>query len=131
MADLAQAASLISQLDALRERLTAGADQDTVNKAQQLSKQLTLSLSHPVDVAVDLAFSPFIEAAARIAIDLNLFKLIAGHGPLSLAGVRFRTITFLNTFAGVWRGTELASRILKQPKYFRSTKQSLQNNYII
>lgn len=74
------AVSLIQQLSDLQERIATGTDQDATNHALQLSRRLTLSLAHPANTAVDLAFSPFIAVAARIAIDLGLFKLIANQG---------------------------------------------------
>ncbi|KAL9561359.1 hypothetical protein ACKAV7_014714 [Fusarium commune] len=54
-------------------------------RAIELSKKLTTSLEEPVNRAIDLAFSqPFVVAAARISIDLGLFRLIKGHyGPVS------------------------------------------------
>lgn len=94
--------NIIQQLENLRPKLTAGNDQAARNEALQLSKKLTSSLGHPASTAVDLAFAvrlgfcashhpllltkgqPFITVSARIAINLNLFKFIAGSdGPIT------------------------------------------------
>ncbi|KJZ79191.1 hypothetical protein HIM_01342 [Hirsutella minnesotensis 3608] len=72
-------AALIEQLRDLSPRLASADDHGARNEAIQLSKKLTSSLGHPASVAVDLAFAPLITVAARIAINLGLFKLIANH----------------------------------------------------
>lgn len=96
--------ALIEQLSNLAPLLASGDNTKAKNQAIQLSRQLTGSLSHPASAAVELAFAvkccknhpcraestnmsqsqPFITVAARIAIGMGLFKLIADNqGPIS------------------------------------------------
>ncbi|KAM0814060.1 putative O-methyltransferase domain-containing protein [Seiridium cardinale] len=78
MADLS--ISLIKQLADLSARLSSdGDDGGAKTEALQLSKKLTASLERPEDFAVDLLFSPLLAVAARIALNLNLFKHIVDH----------------------------------------------------
>ncbi|CAJ2504618.1 Uu.00g120120.m01.CDS01 [Anthostomella pinea] len=74
-----QAAALIAQLNNLSAKLSSD-DQSARKEALQLSKRLAGTLEQPENVAVELAFSPFVAIAARIAVDLDLFKIIANHG---------------------------------------------------
>ncbi|TQV91602.1 sterigmatocystin 8-O-methyltransferase [Cordyceps javanica] len=76
--------ALIEQLSKLAPQLANGDNTEAKNQAMQLSRQLTGSLSHPASSAVELAFAPFVTVAARIAIGMGLFKLIAdSDGPIS------------------------------------------------
>ncbi|KUI54615.1 Demethylsterigmatocystin 6-O-methyltransferase [Cytospora mali] len=78
--------TLIEQLSSLSIKLSSGGDhaEEARNEALQLSRKLTASLEKPANVAVDLAFSPFLSVAARIAVDLGLFKHIVDHdGPVT------------------------------------------------
>ncbi|KAI1212409.1 putative O-methyltransferase [Annulohypoxylon truncatum] len=75
-----QAITLIEKLNKLSSRLSSKDDVQANNEALQLSKELTASLEEPKNAAVHLAFSPFIAIAARIAVNLDLFKLIVSHG---------------------------------------------------
>ncbi|KAI2619934.1 S-adenosyl-L-methionine-dependent methyltransferase [Hypoxylon sp. NC1633] len=93
-----QSVNLIEGLSRLSSRLSLGDDPQVRNEALRLSRQLTASLEQPENTAVDLAFSPFIAVAARIAVGLDLFKYISRHdGPgeelliilRPLASVRF------------------------------------------
>ncbi|KAI0384612.1 putative O-methyltransferase [Hypomontagnella monticulosa] len=77
--DSNQISFLIAQLNNLSEKLSNG-DQSARKEALKLSKKLTVVLEQPENVAVDLAFSPFIAVAARIAVNLNLFRLIIDNG---------------------------------------------------
>ncbi|OAA52903.1 sterigmatocystin 8-O-methyltransferase [Cordyceps fumosorosea ARSEF 2679] len=84
MAETSQSVVLIEQLSKLAPQLADGDNSDAKNQAIQLSRQLTGSLSHPASSAVELAFAPFITVAARIAIGMGLFQLIANNtGPIS------------------------------------------------
>ncbi|OTB08556.1 hypothetical protein M426DRAFT_7869 [Hypoxylon sp. CI-4A] len=75
---------LIEKLNLLAPKLSHGDGIHARNEALQLSKQLTSSLEQPETSAVDLAFSPFMTIAARIAINLDLFKRIVDHdGPIT------------------------------------------------
>ncbi|OAA46423.1 O-methyltransferase, family 2 [Cordyceps fumosorosea ARSEF 2679] len=75
---------LIEQLSKLAPQLANGDNTEAKNQAIQLSRQLTGSLSHPASTAVELAFAPFVTVAARIAIGMGLFKLIANNNaPIS------------------------------------------------
>ncbi|KAI0011121.1 hypothetical protein F4779DRAFT_575080 [Xylariaceae sp. FL0662B] len=76
--------TIIEKLNSLSSTLSLGNDNHAKSEALQLSRQLTRSLEKPENTAVDLAFSPFIAIAARIAVDLNLFKCICSHdGPIT------------------------------------------------
>ncbi|ROW07069.1 hypothetical protein VPNG_06650 [Cytospora leucostoma] len=81
--------ALIEQLSNLSTELASGGDhvEDARNAALRLSRKLTTSLEKPENLAVDLAFAhwqPFISIAARIAVNLGLFKHIVGHdGPVT------------------------------------------------
>ncbi|KAI1486916.1 sterigmatocystin 8-O-methyltransferase [Biscogniauxia mediterranea] len=77
--DADQIRSLLKQLSELGEKASNG-EQNARMGALQLSRKLSNSLEKPENVAVNLAFSPFVAVAARIAVDLNLFKLIVDHG---------------------------------------------------
>ncbi|KAF1738162.1 Demethylsterigmatocystin 6-O-methyltransferase [Beauveria bassiana] len=84
MAQANPSIALIEQLSKLSTQLADGENTEAKNQAIQLSRQLTGSLSHPASSAVELAFAPFITVAARIAIGMGLFKLIAdNNGPIS------------------------------------------------
>ncbi|PMB73925.1 Demethylsterigmatocystin 6-O-methyltransferase [Beauveria bassiana] len=84
MAQVSPSIALIEQLSKLSTQLADGDNTEAKNQAIQLSRQLTGSLSHPASSAVELAFAPFITVAARIAIGMGLFKLIAdNNGPIS------------------------------------------------
>ncbi|KAK5994190.1 O-methyltransferase asqD [Cladobotryum mycophilum] len=72
-----QAAAVIDQLCDLKGKLD---DPNARQKALQLSRALATGLEDPVNVAIDRIFAPFISVAARIAVDLGLFKHIANHG---------------------------------------------------
>ncbi|KAK6223280.1 hypothetical protein LQW54_000397 [Pestalotiopsis sp. IQ-011] len=75
--------AIIEKLAVLSGKLSAG-DDTSRNEALQLSRLLTSSLEKPATTAVDLAFAPFISVAARVAVDLGLFKLISQNdGPIS------------------------------------------------
>ncbi|ROV95171.1 hypothetical protein VMCG_08553 [Cytospora schulzeri] len=81
-----KAIALIEQLSNLSTQMSSnGNDAESArNEALHLSRKLILSLEKPANVAVDLAFSPFISVAARIAVDLGLFKYVVAHdGPVT------------------------------------------------
>ncbi|KAI1392403.1 putative O-methyltransferase [Hypoxylon trugodes] len=69
---------LITQLNDLREKLS-GNDKGVRKEALRLSQKLAASLERPEDVAFGLAYLPFRSMAARIAVDLDLFKLVVSH----------------------------------------------------
>ncbi|KAI0012631.1 putative O-methyltransferase [Xylariaceae sp. FL0662B] len=73
------ATTLIEKLNSLSLKLSTG-DENARKEAYQLSKRLTTSLDKPENAAVDLAFAPIITAAAKIAVELGLFKCIVDHG---------------------------------------------------
>ncbi|KAM3513148.1 hypothetical protein MY11210_003173 [Beauveria gryllotalpidicola] len=88
MAQANPSIALIEELSKLSPELADGDNIEAKNQAVHLSRQLSSSLSHPVSSAVELAFAialkPCITIAARIAIGMGLFKLIADHnGPIS------------------------------------------------
>ncbi|KAJ6779804.1 hypothetical protein PWT90_01496 [Aphanocladium album] len=84
MAESNPSIAIIDQLSKLAPQLADGENTEAKNQAIALSRQLTGSLSHPASSAVELAFAPFITVAARIAIGMGLFKLIAeNNGPIS------------------------------------------------
>ncbi|KAI0411727.1 sterigmatocystin 8-O-methyltransferase [Xylaria grammica] len=72
-------ASLIDNLQSLSLKLTQGDNVKIRNEAVQLSRQITAALSRPEDVAAEMVFSPFTPIAVKIAIEMNLIKLIVDH----------------------------------------------------
>ncbi|KAI2466043.1 putative O-methyltransferase [Annulohypoxylon bovei var. microspora] len=79
-----QTITLIEKLNSLSSRLSSNDDIYARSEALQLSKQLTTSLEEPKDAAVHLAFSPLIVIAARMAVNLDLFKFILTYdGPIT------------------------------------------------
>ncbi|KAH9905815.1 putative O-methyltransferase [Xylariomycetidae sp. FL2044] len=79
-----QSTAIIEKLESLRTRLASGDDPQAKAEALNLSRQLTASLEQPENTAVNLAFAPFISVAARVAVNLGLFNLIANHeGPVN------------------------------------------------
>ncbi|KAH8697431.1 putative O-methyltransferase [Talaromyces proteolyticus] len=76
-------AALISKLHAFTSRLNDAGDHDARKECLKLSKALTLQLEEPNNVAVDMAFSPMIAVATRLAVDLDLFKYVVKEGPVS------------------------------------------------
>lgn len=101
------APALISKLQTLASRLSNDEDRDARKECLQISKALTAQLEEPENVAVDMIFSvciwcswciymylygvltrrlqPMIAVGARIAVDLNLFALIAKEEPVTSA----------------------------------------------
>ncbi|KAI0015523.1 putative O-methyltransferase [Xylariomycetidae sp. FL0641] len=73
-----ESAALIGQLISLKDKVASG-DESATKEALQLSRKLTVALDEPGNVAVELAFSQFNIVAARIAVDLGLFRLISDH----------------------------------------------------
>ncbi|KAI1139528.1 sterigmatocystin 8-O-methyltransferase [Hypoxylon sp. FL0543] len=81
---LDESVALVERLNSLSPRLSQGDDVQARNEALRLSRQLTASLEQPENTAVDLVFSPFIAIAARIAVNLDLFRRILLHdGPIT------------------------------------------------
>ncbi|KAI0839341.1 sterigmatocystin 8-O-methyltransferase [Hypoxylon sp. FL0890] len=81
---LDESVTLIERLNDISSILSKGDNVHAKDEALQLSRQLTASLEQPENAAVDLAFSPFIAIAARIAVNLDLFKRILLHnGPIT------------------------------------------------
>ncbi|KAI0161875.1 putative O-methyltransferase [Hypoxylon sp. FL1284] len=81
--NLGQSVSLIERLNDLTSRLSQEDSADARSEASKLSRQLTASLEQPENTAVNLIFSPFIPIAARLAVDLDLFRRILQHGPIT------------------------------------------------
>ena len=52
-------------------------DATTRKKAWNLTKALTMQLQDPLNVAAELIFTTYIPMSVRIAVDLNLFSLVA------------------------------------------------------
>ncbi|KAI1417113.1 putative O-methyltransferase [Hypoxylon sp. FL1857] len=73
-----KAQSLIEELGRLGPRL-ASDNPNARKEALRLSRILTSTLEQPENVAVELAFSPFLAIAARIAVHLGLFRHIVNH----------------------------------------------------
>ncbi|KAI1121727.1 putative O-methyltransferase [Nemania abortiva] len=71
------ATDLINELSSLASRASLTSDRNARAKALQLGQRLVAELEQPENTAVDLAFSPIITVAARVAIDLELFKHIS------------------------------------------------------
>ncbi|EFR05195.1 O-methyltransferase [Nannizzia gypsea CBS 118893] len=76
---------LISKLQHLASRLSSEDDREARKECLQISKALTAQLEEPENVAVDMIFSPMVAVSARIAVDLNLFALIAKEEPVTSA----------------------------------------------
>ncbi|KAI1266025.1 sterigmatocystin 8-O-methyltransferase [Xylariaceae sp. FL1019] len=77
--------ALIEQLKDLTAQLSSQ-DANTRKQALLLSKKLTTSLEQPETAAVELSFSGVIPVAARIGVELGLFKHISEHdGPIDAA----------------------------------------------
>ncbi|KAI0896495.1 putative O-methyltransferase [Annulohypoxylon nitens] len=74
---------IIEKLNGIKLRLSSEGDVYAKKEALELSKQLTASLEEPKNTALNLALAPLITIAARIALDLDLFKLILEHGPIT------------------------------------------------
>ncbi|KAI0184955.1 sterigmatocystin 8-O-methyltransferase [Xylaria flabelliformis] len=71
------ATTLVNELSSLASQVSFNTDQNARNKALQLGQRLVAELEQPENTAVDLAFSPLVSVAARIAVDLELFKHIS------------------------------------------------------
>ncbi|KAI0199349.1 putative O-methyltransferase [Astrocystis sublimbata] len=75
---------IIEQLNNLSPALSSHNDPSAKKNAVSLARQLVTVLEQPENTAVELAFSPFMAIAARIATQLDLFKHIANHdGPVT------------------------------------------------
>ncbi|KAI1502985.1 sterigmatocystin 8-O-methyltransferase [Biscogniauxia marginata] len=72
-----EAIRIIDALASLSRGPGFGSDERAKVHALQLSRQLISSLQKPEDAAMELCFHPMFTAAARVAIDLKLFHLIA------------------------------------------------------
>ncbi|KAF5137562.1 O-methyltransferase asqD [Metarhizium anisopliae] len=92
MAGASSSITLIEQLGNLKPTLALQDNQGARQDALRLSKRLVMELGQPPNVAVDLAYSvqqlarglPLITVAARVAINLRLFELIASAtGPVT------------------------------------------------
>ncbi|KAI0480021.1 putative O-methyltransferase [Xylaria cf. heliscus] len=73
------AVDIITRLSNLTTKLSSNDDFIAKKDAVHLARQLVTTLEKPENVAVELAFSPFIAIAARVAVQLDLFKHIASH----------------------------------------------------
>ncbi|KAI0514347.1 putative O-methyltransferase [Xylaria bambusicola] len=73
------AVDIIEQLNDLKAKLSSVDDVVAKEDAVNLARQLVTTLEQPENIAVELAFSPFLAIAARIAVQLDLFKHIASH----------------------------------------------------
>ncbi|KAI1818467.1 sterigmatocystin 8-O-methyltransferase [Poronia punctata] len=75
--------TLIQELASLTSQLS-DQDENARREALRLSKQLTASLENPETVAVELSFSGVIPVAAKIGVELGLFKHISNsNGPIN------------------------------------------------
>ncbi|KAH0594139.1 hypothetical protein MHUMG1_07978 [Metarhizium humberi] len=84
MAGASSSITLIEQLGNLKPTLALQDNQGARQDALRLSKRLVMELGQPPNVAVDLAYSPLITVATRVAINLRLFELIASAtGPVT------------------------------------------------
>ncbi|KAJ4359631.1 uncharacterized protein N0V89_000186 [Didymosphaeria variabile] len=68
--------SLVSKLQAIDSSKVLE-DEAVKNETLTLARKLVAALEGPVNRATDLVFRPYISIAARIAVDLDLFKFIA------------------------------------------------------
>ncbi|KAI0852879.1 putative O-methyltransferase [Daldinia vernicosa] len=71
--------ALIGNLSSLSPKLSEG-DDDARRQALLLTRKLAASIEKPANSATELCYAPFLSASAKIAVDLNIFKLIADHG---------------------------------------------------
>ncbi|GAM38978.1 hypothetical protein TCE0_034f10141 [Talaromyces pinophilus] len=78
-------ARIIAKLHSLSASLADDNNHEARKECLQLSKKLTSQLERPENVAVDMAFSPMIAVAARVAVDLNLFRHVVTEGPVTSA----------------------------------------------
>ncbi|KAI0818265.1 putative O-methyltransferase [Xylaria sp. FL0064] len=79
-----RAIDLIEQLHSLTTKLSSNCDSSVTKDALSLARQLVTALEPPENVAVELAFSPLVGMAARVAVQLNLFQLVASnHGTIT------------------------------------------------
>ncbi|KAI0152043.1 putative O-methyltransferase [Hypoxylon sp. NC0597] len=111
---------LVEELNRLVPKLASG-NQSARKEALQLSRKLTASLERPENVAVDLAFSPFLAIAARIAVNMGLFRLIVDHGDgvtseqlaLLSGGEELLIVRILRPLASIGFVEEVGERIWK------------------
>ncbi|TRX92124.1 hypothetical protein FHL15_006991 [Xylaria flabelliformis] len=74
---------LVNELSSLASQVSFKTDQNARSKALQLGQRLVAELEQPENTAVDLAFSPLVSVAARIAVDLELFKhILSANAPI-------------------------------------------------
>ncbi|KAJ2990916.1 hypothetical protein NUW58_g2723 [Xylaria curta] len=71
---------LIDQLGALKSRGSIENDPKARDEAILVSKKLLQNLEKPEQIAADMIYSPFIPIAARIAVEMNLFRYISEKG---------------------------------------------------
>ncbi|KAI1650364.1 putative O-methyltransferase [Daldinia loculata] len=75
--------TLIGNLSSLSPKLSEG-DDDARRQALLLTRKLAASIEKPENSAIELCYTPFLSVSAKIAVDLNIFKLIADHdGPIT------------------------------------------------
>ncbi|KAI0410007.1 putative O-methyltransferase [Xylaria palmicola] len=74
------AKDITERLDNLKTKISSHNDSLAQKDALSLARQLVTTLEQPENVAVELAFSPFVAIAARVAVQLDLFKHIASYG---------------------------------------------------
>ncbi|OTA56458.1 S-adenosyl-L-methionine-dependent methyltransferase [Hypoxylon sp. EC38] len=116
-AENSQIEGIVEKLNQLIPELASG-NQSARKKVLQLSRKLTTSLEQPENVAVDLAFSPFLAIAARIAVNLGLFRLIANRDDavtseqlaLLSGGEEFALVRILRPLAAIGFVEEVGER---------------------
>ncbi|KAF3061295.1 Demethylsterigmatocystin 6-O-methyltransferase [Daldinia childiae] len=73
--------TLIGNLSSLSPKLSEG-DEDARKQALLLTRKLAASIEKPENLAIELSYAPFYSVFTRVAVDLNIFKIIADHdGP--------------------------------------------------
>ncbi|KAF2472655.1 S-adenosyl-L-methionine-dependent methyltransferase [Lindgomyces ingoldianus] len=78
--------SLIDELSSLSQQPDFASNPKLRTKAVELNRQIAVQLQDPADVALELSLFPTYALAARIAVDMKLFNLIAASStPVSAA----------------------------------------------
>lgn len=72
-----------------------GATKSELDRARRsihtIAEQICQATSNPYDTAREMGYQCSIHAIIRIAIDLDIFKIIASHGPLTATQIHERT----------------------------------------
>ncbi|KAI1108595.1 sterigmatocystin 8-O-methyltransferase [Nemania sp. NC0429] len=72
--------SLLEKLQSLSLKLEQEDDVKLRHEAVELSRQITVALSRPEDVAAEMIFTPFVAIAIKVAIEMKVIGLIVKAG---------------------------------------------------